>query len=281
MLAITRAAEELLGWRWLQQRVTDYSRGKMMFYKYLSQFAVLLVALTTALPGYSEAVDQKLQDELRNKLVSPGGGVEVGEIKATPIPGIYQAQLVNGPLIYASENGEFFIVGDMFAVGASGYVNITEQGRNDARQLQLAAIDAKDMIIFEADGETRGTVTVFTDVTCGYCQKLHQEVPELNSRGIEVRYLAYPRTGLGSDGFRMLVTAWCADDQKATLTRLKNREKVADNLCENNPVSQQYMLGQQMGVRGTPALVLDNGQMIAGYRTPDQLESALGLAATN
>lgn len=236
-----------------------------------------IVASLACLSVQAEGVDEEVSERLRKALSVPGSGVEIADIQSTPVPGVYEVQLANGPVVYTLENGDYFVVGDLFAVNPGGFVNISELRRNTQRKEQLAAINREEMIVFEPEGEPRGAVTVFTDITCGYCQKLHQEVPELNRRGIEVRYLAYPRTGLDTPGYRMLVTTWCAEDRNQTLTRMKNRERVDEALCENNPVSEHFMLGQQMGVRGTPALFLDNGQMIAGYRTADQLEQALGL----
>jgi thiol:disulfide interchange protein DsbC len=118
---------------------------------------------------------------------------------------------------------------------------------------------------------------VFTDVSCFYCQKLHKEVPELNRRGVEVRYLAYPRQGIGSPGFRQLASAWCADDRQTTLTRLKNREELPENVCPGNPIAEQFELGQQLGVRGTPAIVTSAGEMLPGYRSADDLIGLLGV----
>jgi thiol:disulfide interchange protein DsbC len=102
-------------------------------------------------------------------------------------------------------------------------------------------------------------------------------VPELNKRGVEVRYLAYPRSGVGSESYRQLASAWCAEDPQDTLTRLKNREVVADNVCKGNPVAAQYELGGKLGVRGTPAIITESGQMIPGYQSADDLIATLGL----
>jgi thiol:disulfide interchange protein DsbC len=118
---------------------------------------------------------------------------------------------------------------------------------------------------------------VFTDSTCFYCQKLHKEVPELNRKGIEVRYLAYPRAGVGSDSYRQLATAWCSDNPQEALTKLKNREAVDDNVCPGNPVADQYALGGKLGVTGTPAIVTESGQLIPGYQAADQLIDSMGL----
>ena len=136
-----------------------------------------------------------------------------------------------------------------------GFTNVTEQRRDGERLKALAKVQEKDMIIFPATGERRGYVTVFTDVSCFYCQKLHKEVPELNKRGVEVRYLAYPRSGMDTPGGRQLVTAWCAANRQDALTRLKSQLPVPENICADNPVAAQYALGQQLGVQGTPALI--------------------------
>jgi len=154
---------------------------------------------------------------------------------------------------------------------------LAEKRRDDARREQIAAIPTSEMIIFSPQGETLASVTVFTDVSCYYCQKLHKEVPELNKRGVEVRYLGYPRAGVGSEAYRQLASAWCDANPQETLTKLKNRETVADNVCPDNPIAQQYELGQQLGVRGTPAIITESGQMIPGYQSADDLMVTLGL----
>ncbi|MFV0279030.1 MAG: DsbC family protein, partial [Parahaliea sp.] len=207
----------------------------------------------------------------------PGSGLRIESVSTSELPGMFEVQFENGPLVYATQKGDFFVVGDLFSVGPKGYVNLAEKRRDAVRLERLAGVDPKDMIIFSAEGKPRTHITVFTDVTCFYCQKLHKEVPELNKRGVEVRYLAYPRAGLGSPGFRQLASAWCADDRQATLTALKNRETVPDNVCPGNPVAREYALGQELGVRGTPAIVTETGQMIPGYQSADELMVSLGL----
>ncbi len=241
--------------------------------------AVLVVSLwfgsSWALAG--DSAPSAVVDKLRATLEVPSTGLKIGSVVVSEFPGVYEVQLIDGPLIYATPKGDYFIVGDMFSVGPAGYVNLAEQRRDGERVEQLAAVSIDDMIIFSPEGEPRATVTVFTDVSCFYCQKLHKEVPELNRRGVEVRYLAYPRAGVESEGYRQLASAWCATDKQDTLTRLKNRETVAENVCPNNPVADQYMLGQQMGVRGTPAIVTEKGRMIPGYQSADDLMVTLGL----
>lgn len=149
---------------------------------------------------------------------------------------------------------------------------------NDVRAQALATLDADDMIVFSPKGEPKATVTVFTDIDCGYCRKLHQEVPELNKMGIEVRYLGYPRAGVNSQSHKKLTTAWCAEDQRETLTRLKNGESVPLKVCDDNSVAEAYRLGQQMGVTATPALVLESGELQLGYMPAAQLAARLGVS---
>ncbi len=239
----------------------------------------VLVAVTafSLLTRAAEPVPANVQDSLRKMLESPANGLKVATIEASEIAGMYAVQFQEGPLVYASASGQFFIVGDLFTVGPAGYVNLAEKRRDGMRAEEMAAVSAEDMIIFPAEGETLSHISVFTDVTCFYCQKLHREVPELNKRGVEVRYLAYPRAGLESEGYRKLATAWCAENPALTLTRLKNGESVPDNVCAGSPIAGQYQLGQSLGVRGTPAIVTANGQMIPGYQSADELMVTLGL----
>ena len=225
----------------------------------------------------ADDVSNEQVEKLRAALEVSSTGLKVGSVKTSEIPGMFEVQFINGPLVYATAAGDHFIVGDMFGVGPSGFVNLAEKRRDGERVDQLASLAVDDMIVFSPEGEVRATVTVFTDVSCFYCQKLHKEVPELNKRGVEVRYLAYPRAGIGSEAYRQLATAWCADNKQETMTLLKSRQSVAENVCAGNPVADHYLLGQKMGVRGTPAIVTDSGRMIPGYQSADDLIVTLGL----
>jgi thiol:disulfide interchange protein DsbC len=239
--------------------------------------ALAFLASVHAAMAAGEPAEKTVADALRKALNQPAMGLMVESVETSEIPGMFAVQFANGPLVYSTAAGDYFIVGDLYSVGPDGFVNLGEQRRDGERRDLLAAVEKEDMIIFSPEGETRGHVTVFTDVTCFYCQKLHKEVPELNKRGVEVRYLAYPRAGVDSDGYRQLVTAWCADDPQTTLTRLKAREAVPGKSCEDNPVANQYRLGQEVGVRGTPAMITAEGRMIPGYQSADDLMVTLGL----
>ncbi len=215
--------------------------------------------------------------DIRGKLQLARPDFQIVSIEPSVVAEIYEVQLTAGPVLYVTANGDFFFLGDLFSVGVGGIVNLAEQQRDLQRIELLAGVEQKDMIIFPAEGETQGAITVFTDVDCFYCQKLHREVPALNRAGVEVRYLAYPRAGVGSESYRKIATAWCANDRQGALTRLKNRETLPDHVCPGNPVADQYMLGQKVGVRGTPALVMENGRLLPGYMSAGDLTARMGI----
>lgn len=189
---------------------------------------------------------------------------EVGHFDVRPaaMPGLYEVSIDGTGAFYASRDGLHFIAGELFQVRGNGLINLTEQKEERNRRHLMGQVPTEEMIVFPAKDE-QGIVTVFTDVECGYCRKFHQQVPQLNAMGVTVRYLAWPRQGVGSRGYNRLVTAWCSDDRAETLTRLKARKPVKDQTCKN-PVARHFELGRRLGVRGTPALVLENGNLLPG-----------------
>ncbi|MBQ0720693.1 MAG: thioredoxin fold domain-containing protein [Gammaproteobacteria bacterium] len=200
-----------------------------------------------------------------------------GDIEASPIPGIAMIQVENGPMLFVYNDGEFFFDGDLYQVGKGRFINLKEQALTAVRKDLLAEIPLDEMIVFSPTAEVKGVINVFTDVDCGYCRKLHKEVPELNAMGIEVRYMAFPRAGLGSASHHKIASAWCAEDPRTALTAMKNGEHVDTNFCDDNPVAKQYELGQQMGVNGTPAIVLADGSLLPGYRPAADMARVLGI----
>lgn len=200
-----------------------------------------------------------------------------GDIQASPIPGIAMLQVENGPLLYVYNDGEYFFDGDLYQVGRGRFINLKEQALTTVRKDLLEEVSRDEMIVFSPAGTVKGVINVFTDVDCGYCRKLHKEVPELNAMGIEVRYLAFPRAGIGSASYQKITSAWCADKPRQALTALKNGKGIEQNVCADNPVSKQYSLGQKMGINGTPAIVLADGSLIPGYRPAADLARVLGI----
>ena len=193
------------------------------------------------------------------------------------IPGYYRVSIENGPNLYVAKDGSHFFDGSVYRIEATGFVDVEELRLVSDRERIFANLDVKDMIVFSPEGETKAILNVFTDIDCGYCRKLHNEVEELNSYGIEIRYLAYPRAGLNSPAYDKITTAWCSDDREATLTRLKAGKKVPNQTCAESPVSAHLRLGREIGVSGTPAIILMDGTMIPGYRSATGFAVLLGL----
>ncbi len=223
------------------------------------------------------SVDESVSQAIIDVLKAARPDLQYGPVGVSPIKDIYEVQVINGPVLYVAKNGRYFLDGDMYEIRAGRFVNLREQAMVGKRQQLLAELDVREMIVFPTVGPAKSVINVFTDVDCGYCRKLHKEVPDLNSRGIEVRYLAFPRAGVGSPSYDKLVSAWCSDTPAATLTELKNGGQVEANQCADNPVAAQYQMGQVMGVNGTPAIVLADGNMIPGYQPAADLARLLGL----
>ena len=202
--------------------------------------------------------------------------IPIDAVQATPVPGIYALELKGGTVFYGTADGRYLFAGDMYELGESGLVNLAENNRVVKRKALMDAVALEDMVIFAPKGDTRAVVNVFTDVDCGYCQKLHLEVPALNEMGIEVRYLAYPRAGVGSETYAKIVSAWCADDPNTAITKLKARQEIPPATC-TNPVAQQFDLGREMGVTGTPAIVTEDGRLVPGYMPAAELAKAVGI----
>jgi thiol:disulfide interchange protein DsbC len=235
----------------------------------------LLGALSLTIAAVGVGTKAKMVEALSAFVGQPIG---IDRVRPSPAPGIVEAQVTNGPMIYATADGNhFFLQGDLHAYRSGEVVNLTEEGRVVERLALINAIETDDMIIFSPEGETRDYINVFTDVSCGYCQKLHREVADLNDYGIEVRYLAYPRAGVGSEGARELETAWCSDNPQEALTKLKSGTNLPKISCNSELIAAQYELGNKLGVRGTPAILTSDGRLIPGYQPASNLAKMLGL----
>lgn len=235
-------------------------------------FAATAVGLFSALAMAADP-DQAIRQALQK--IQPDMPIEA--VAESPMPGVYQVQLEGGRQLYASGDGQFLIQGYLYQFKDGQAVNLTEQAQSKSVAKQINAIPANEMVVF-APKDPKTHITVFTDTDCGYCQKLHSEVPQLNRLGVEVRYVAFPRQGMGSHGANTLTSVWCAKDRQDAMNKAKAREELPAASCDT-PIAKQYQLGQMIGVQGTPAIILANGQMIPGYQPAAQLaEVALAAA---
>jgi thiol:disulfide interchange protein DsbC len=196
--------------------------------------------------------------------------VRIDQITAAPLPG-FQAVVVGGQVVYVSDDGKYLMQGTLYDINAKK--DLSEATLAGVRRDLLKTIPASDRIVF-APANPKYTVTVFTDVECAYCRKLHSEIADYNKQGIAVEYVAFPRMGLASEDFKEMEAVWCAADQKKALTDAKNDRPVPRKTCKN-PVTMQYNLGQRMGLTGTPMILADDGTQLGGYVPPVQLRAAL------
>ena len=197
-------------------------------------------------------------------------------ISETPIEGILMAQ-VQGDIVYVTSDGQYLIQGRV--INMDTREDLTEVAKAELRREVIASVDTSKQITF-APEDPAHELMVFTDIDCGYCRKLHAQIEEYNANGIAIHYMAFPRAGIGSRSYEKAVSVWCADDQQAAMTLAKAGSDPDPEQCDN-PIAEQYQLGQSLGVTGTPALMTPTGQLIPGYVPPEQLRERLDkMAAT-
>ena len=221
---------------------------------------------TTALAAESAKPEAAVPAAIKAVIAQKFPDVQIDAVRPSPMKGIYEV-VMGGDTAYVSADGKFLIAGDMYEIESR--TNLTEAGRQKTRVETLAKLDEREMIVFKP-ATVKHTITVFTDVDCGYCRKLHSEISQLNDLGVQVRYLAYPRAGPGTEDWRKMEAVWCAKDRKNAITEAKAGREVKAPQC-STPVAKQFKLGEQMGVRGTPAIFTATGDYIGGYLTPGQM----------
>lgn len=226
---------------------------------------MLLVSIGSVQAGMKED-SQKIKTMLAKQMPD----LKVTEINKTPIEGVYEV-IMPPQILYVSHDAKYVVSGNI--INAETGQNLTLPQRDKVRAEAVEMRGEKSMIVF-APKEVKHTITVFTDIDCPYCVKLHKEIGQYNKLGIKVRYMAFPRAGIGSESYKKAVSVWCADDPKAAMTKAKNGQSIPEKNCKN-PVADQYQLGGQLGVQGTPAILLENGQLIPGYVPADRLFKGL------
>ena len=233
----------------------------------------VLAILATMLvcTGPAQAADDAALEGVRSKISTKFEAVDPDDINPSPIDGWYTIQ--KGSVVaYVSADGRYLMQGDL--IDLDSQVNLTEQNRNDARRDLVMSLEDDRSIMF-SPAEVKHTVTVFTDIDCGYCRKLHSEIDQYLEQGIQVRYVLYPRNGPASKAWNTSEEVWCARDRNAALTAAKLDRSFETAKCDASVVSDHYMLGRDVGLSGTPAIVLEDGTLIGGYLPPAQLAMRL------
>jgi thiol:disulfide interchange protein DsbC len=251
-----------------------------MFKKWLLALCVGGLTLNAcAAPDGSAAVSAAPtgpDSAIRKAVLGLVPNASIDSVRPAPMQGFYQV-IASGHLVYVSSDGKYMLNGDLIDLGKKK--NITEDGWSDFRKAELAKVPAADRIVFSPPNP-KYRVTVFTDVNCAYCRQLHEHIADFNKAGIAVEYVAWPREGVTNESghttptYNEMVSVWCASDRKAAFTAAKQGKTPKATNCPN-PVKDEFELGVKLGVSGTPSIIGDNGALLGGYMTPDQLLQAL------
>ena len=232
----------------------------------------LNIFLFSLIFSVSVFADDKEITQVKTELSRAFPEMTKATIKPAPVNGLYEVEL-DTQIFYATPDGKYLFMGDM--VDLNGRTNLTEARRATLRMKMLNEVGEENMLVI-GPANAKRTLTVFTDVDCGYCAMFHRDVPTLNKEGVKVRYLFFPRTGLGSESYKRAVAVWCAPDRAKAIGIAKAGGKIDMKTCAN-PVERHYHLGERLGVEGTPTIFVDDGKKFPGYLPPKQFLTRLGL----
>jgi len=238
----------------------------------LTMKSLMRISLLTVCFGLCAGAAMAQDDDyaMIRAVVSQHLGKKVTEIKPSPVPGLY---MVMAPpvVLFMSKDGRYVLDGNL--IDLKTRTNVGADERASSQKVALSRLNEKDMIIYKPK-KVKHVVTVFTDIDCGYCRKLHSQMAQYNKLGIEIRYLAFPRAGIGSSSYYKAVSVWCAKDRKKAMNEAKTGAALERKSCAN-PVAKEYQLAQELGINGTPAMMLEDGEIFPGYAPPEKLSQVL------
>lgn len=228
---------------------------------------LLLVSMPIQADDEVSAELQKVRDTVSEKFAQ----INPDDVFESPIDGWFTVR--KGAIIaYISADSRYLLQGDLIDLETNA--NLSEKARNDARAIMMSAVSDEEVIIFTPD-EVEHTVSVFTDIDCTFCRRLHAQIDQYMEQGIKIRYFLYPRNGPTSASWAKAENVWCANDRNEALTLAKLDQEFPTHTCDASIVSTHYAIGQDVGLRGTPAIVLDDGTLFSGYLPPEKLKQAI------
>lgn len=225
-------------------------------------FSSLLILALLSIAFNAQAQDDNALDAVRASLTERLPGIQITSIEKSPVPGLYE-MITDGQIYYVDESAEFLVDGSLIRL--SDRANLTDARQGLIHAALIEEIGEENMLIYEPEEPSTRSITVFTDISCGYCRRLHEEIDTLLDAGVRVRYLLFPRAGLGSQGHKDLESVWCADDPQAAMTNAKSGGKIEPASCDN-PIESHVALAERLGLRGTPLIYTDSGEKVPGYR---------------
>lgn len=231
----------------------------------------LLLALTLGAASVSCLAADNAEQRIRDSLKVYNPGAVIDRVTPSPLPGYYEV-VSGGNIVYVSADGKYMFAGDLYELTTRK--DLTDVRRTTLHKAALEQVGDDKHIVFKAK-EPKHEVSVFTDIDCGYCRKLHSQIADYNAAGITVKYLFFPRAGLNSDSYKKAVSVWCAADRNQALTEAKGgKDPDLEKTC-SNPIAEEYQLGMKIGVNGTPAVYAEDGSQIGGYLPPDKMREKL------
>ena len=261
---------------------------RLCFIGLISLFATVANAQLLEKPQADSVITDKkvpahVEAAILQRLRSARPDLSFKDVEPSPIPGLYKVK-INGQVSFISASGEFLIAGEMYQLQGRQLVNLQEREREEAsiafepeRAKMLNAVNKEDMVIYSPKGEVKAYVNIFTDIDCGFCRRLHSQMDDFLEKGIEIRYLAFPRAGAQSQSAQKLATVWCSSEANELMDRFKGGQNVALQPCDVNPIGEQYLLGQQVGVTGTPSIILPSGKLVPGAVSAEYLAQLLNI----
>ncbi|MBI3187313.1 MAG: DsbC family protein [Gammaproteobacteria bacterium] len=232
-------------------------------------FMKLVLSVALLLSGSAFAGEAEDLKALKDALVAQLPAAKNAVIKPTPVAGLYEVS-DGGQVMYMTKDPRYMINGDLFDLKTRK--NLTETARGGERTRELNKLGESNMLVYKPKGETKHTITVFTDIYCPYCRKMHAEMDGYLAAGIKVRYLFLPFKGEKS--FEDSVSVWCAKDRNKAMDKAKAGETIEAKTCVN-PIAQQQAVGMKLGINGTPAIILEDGELLPGYVPADKLAAQL------
>lgn len=218
----------------------------------------------------------EVEKRVRSALAKLAPKAELDRVAPAAVPGFTEV-ITEGQALYVSNDGRYLIQGALFDIDKKE--DVSQLGLSVVRRAEMAKIPVSDRIVFAPVGPAKHRVAIFTDIECGFCRKLHEDIAEYNKRGIAIEYLAFPRSGLESPDGLAMQSVWCSSDRRKALTDAKAGRPVPPMACKN-PVADQYESGRRMGLTGTPMIINEDGLMLPGYLPPDKMLESLDKLAT-
>lgn len=240
-----------------------------------TSFLLALLLAASAPSGAAPAAAPQSLDAVRKAFAARFPGVPATEFRPTPVAGIYEVT-IGADVFYVSADARYVVRGTLMDVERNE--DLRERRLAELRRALIAAVPDSQFIVFR-QGTPKHAVTVLTDVDCGYCRKLHATIDEYTKRGIEIRYLFFPRAGLGSESWQKAQDVWCAKDRNAALTLAKRGQALPHLQCDASAVAAGYRLGETLRLDGTPMIIASDGHQIGGYLTPDEMKQKLDALA--